>query len=322
MSNKAWDEIEENSNVRGMKILLWVYSVFGRFVFSCVLLPVMFFYFVVEKQARSASTQFLCRVIPSLRERPVKKYWMSFRHFVSFAFGLLDKLALWSGKIKTGPVSYHGGAREDFLKHIESGRGGLMLTCHIGNVEAGRLIAGSHRRAKLNILVHTKHAEKFNSLLNEMDENSALNLLQVTGISPGTAIDLNARVERGESVVIAADRTPVGGGDRQAAVNFMGETAYLPEGPYILASLLRCPVYFVMFVREGDHFCVVIEKFADTIKLSRKTRDVDLQQWAQRYADRLEYYAKQYPMQWFNFYDFWRTSDVEAPLNNVKEVRK
>ncbi|MEX0916028.1 MAG: lipid A biosynthesis acyltransferase, partial [Wenzhouxiangellaceae bacterium] len=37
----------------------------------------------------------------------------------------------------------------------------------------------------------------------------------------------------------------------------------------------------------------------------RKQRRALLDQWLANYARRLEYYARHYPYNWFNFYDFW-----------------
>ena len=38
---------------------------------------------------------------------------------------------------------------------------------------------------------------------------------------------------------------------------------------------------------------------------SRKTRDADLQRWAQEWADIMAGWTEQYPLQWFNFFDYW-----------------
>ncbi len=48
-------------------------------------------------------------------------------------------------------------------------------------------------------------------------------------------------------------------------------------------------------------------KFAERIDIDRAQREQQLAQWVQRYVARLEHYAKQYPYNWFNFYDFWDT---------------
>jgi predicted LPLAT superfamily acyltransferase len=45
--------------------------------------------------------------------------------------------------------------------------------------------------------------------------------------------------------------------------------------------------------------------FADEVTIDRPHRDQEIQQWTQRYADRLEHYCRLAADNWFNFYDFW-----------------
>ncbi|MGH1471689.1 MAG: hypothetical protein ACRBCS_10880 [Cellvibrionaceae bacterium] len=305
MPSKTWSDIEESSSVWGIKFLFLVYKFLGRRVFTVFLFPAICYYLCAKPIARKASFDFIrrCQKIGAI---PPKKrvLLLSLRHFMSFGSGILDKLSVWSGGINIAGVNYEG--RESFIELISSGKGAVVIASHLGNVEVSRVVADTHKQVKLNILVHTKHAEKFNKILKELDKNSALNLMQVTDTSPATAVMLNEKIHAGESVVIAGDRTPVTGGGRHSVVNFLGEKACFPQGPYILASILKCPVYTLFCVRDGDNYKIIIRKLADKITLNRKTRDEELTVWVQKYASMLEELTLRYPMQWFNFYDFWK----------------
>ena len=47
--------------------------------------------------------------------------------------------------------------------------------------------------------------------------------------------------------------------------------------------------------------------FAERIAWAQRTsRDAVIAEHAQRYASRLEHYLRLAPLQWFNFYRFWR----------------
>jgi predicted LPLAT superfamily acyltransferase len=73
-----------------------------------------------------------------------------------------------------------------------------------------------------------------------------------------------------------------------------------------LAALTRCPVILFFGVyRGGNRYDIYFERLADSIILDRARRREDLQHWLQRYAERLEYYVRNAPFNWFNFYDFW-----------------
>ena len=162
------------------------------------------------------------------------------------------------------------------------------------------------------MLVHTKHAQAFNRLLSQLDPNSQLNLMQVTEINAATAMMLAEKVADGEFIAIAGDRIPVTFKPRVAYANFLGAPAPFPVGPYVLASVMQCPVYLLFSMtingRPECHF----ELFRSAIKLPRKTRDQILDECAAAYAQRLEHHCLRAPLQWFNFYDFWSLSEYES----------
>jgi predicted LPLAT superfamily acyltransferase len=73
--------------------------------------------------------------------------------------------------------------------------------------------------------------------------------------------------------------------------------------------MLKAPVllFFGLYL-GGNRYALHFELFADEIAIRRDHRDEDVQLWTQRYADRLEHYARLTPYNWFNFYDFWGES--------------
>ena len=73
-----------------------------------------------------------------------------------------------------------------------------------------------------------------------------------------------------------------------------------------LAYVARAPVVlFFGLYRGGNRYEVHLEAFCDHIQLSPDQREVELRQWVQRYADRLEAICRNTPDNWFNFYEFW-----------------
>ena len=94
---------------------------------------------------------------------------------------------------------------------------------------------------------------------------------------------------------------------------FFGEEAAFPTGPFLLASLLKCPVYLVFGLyhppKRYDLYC---ELFAESLDLPRKTRAESLQREVQRYAQRLEDYCRKAPHNWFNYFDFWAPPESDG----------
>jgi predicted LPLAT superfamily acyltransferase len=291
----------------GMRFLLRIYLRFGRTVVQLFLYPVVIYYWLINRQARQASQAYLNRLAvfaPSLKL--TGSFFWSYRHFISFANAIIDKLAAWSGALSWTDVQYYG--RNELIAEIRKGQGVVLLGSHLGNLEACRVIADFDKTIHINVLVHTKHAQKFNRLLKQTSDNSQLNLLQVTEITPATAMLLKDKIDAGELVIIAADRTPVSKRQRVSKVAFLGAPALFPQGPFILAALLKCPVYTVFCLKQHGKHVIYFDPFSDGIKFPRKMRAQAMQQIIQRYAECLETYCLKEPLQWFNFFDFWRVA--------------
>ena len=59
--------------------------------------------------------------------------------------------------------------------------------------------------------------------------------------------------------MIAGDRVPVAAHPRVALADFLGQPAAFPVGPYILGSVLQCPVYLLFSMQRGDRYEVHFE---------------------------------------------------------------
>ncbi|SHG68313.1 Predicted acyltransferase, LPLAT superfamily [Massilia sp. CF038] len=296
-----WAAINESSFVAGMRLLFWVCRVFGRWPFRVVLYPVLTWYVATKPVARRASSTYLARMRP-LASVP-GGWWGVIRHFAAFAENILDKMLLWGGLIDTSRVQFHGADLMDRL--LAERRGALLLCSHLGNVDLCRVLSHQQPGLKLTVLVHTRHAKAFNDMLAAIDPRSQMNLLQVTDMTPATAMLLSERVAAGEIVVIAGDRIPVAAQPRVVMAPFLGTPAPFPVGPYVLASVLQCPIYLMFPLRGQQGYEVHFEQLSETVRLPRAGREAALTQLATAYAARLQHYAARSPLEWFNFYDFW-----------------
>ncbi len=303
-----WSQIEERGLVWGMAFLLKVYLIFGRKVLQFFLYPVVSYYWLLNGKGRRASREYLDR-ISAFKDDPSIKGSLkgSYLHFISFANALIDKLAAWSGTLSLDDIEYHG--RDAVISHIDKGQGVLLFGSHLGNLEVCRVIAKLRSKVTINVLVHTKHTEKFNTLLNKYADSGKLNLIQVTSVNASTAMLLQDKIDAGEMVIIAADRTPVGATGRVAQASFLGQPASFPQGPFILALLLKCPVFTLFCIKEQDKQVIYFDHFSDAQGVPRKQRTAVIQQYVEKFAERLQHYCAKAPMQWFNFYDFWQIDD-------------
>lgn len=306
---KHWSQLEETGIIWGMRFLLRVYLLLGRRILQFFLYPVVSYYWLINSSGRQASRQYLQRVSAYCAEHHLQKpAFNSYQHFISFSNTLIDKLAVLSGAISLDDIDFHG--RAGFAERLKRGQGILILGSHLGNLEMLRAIAHLRSNVTINVLVHTHHAKKFNALLNRQNTSNRLNLIQVTHINAVTAMLLQDKIDAGELVIIAADRTPVTGQHRVSPAIFLGKSAHFPQGPFILASLLNCPVYTLFCLKHQHRHTIYYDWFSDHIILPRLHRETALQKNIQDYADRLQHYCLKEPLQWFNFYNFWQIDDT------------
>ena len=302
-----WASINESSFVLGMRLLFWVCRVFGRWPFRVILYPVLTWYVLAKPAARRASSTYLTHM-RAFAPAPSGLFGV-LRHFGAFAESILDKMLLWGGLFDTSKVTMHGLA--PMLRMLDEKRGAVLLCSHLGNTDLCRVLSHAQQGLKLTVLVHTRHAKAFNEMMAALDPRSQMNLMQVTEMTPATAMLLSEKVAQGEFVVIAGDRIPVSPNPRVAVVPFLGQSAAFPVGPYVLAGILQCPLCLMVAVHGKDGYEIHFEQLSDNVRLPRKGRDEALAVLAAAYAARLQHYAVRSPLEWFNFYDFWHLPDLD-----------
>lgn len=306
--SRNWAQLAERGSAWGLSLVAGAYRRMGRRTARLVLAPAVAWFFVTGREARAASRDYLHRVRAhaGAKAAPAPSPSVVFRHMMAFAESALDKLAAWNGDLQISDVEIPDMA--EFERLERSPRGALFIGTHLGNLEMARALGVRANALKVNAIVHTVHARRFVETLTRANPAVAQNVIEVGTLGPETAIALRERIERGEVIVIAGDRTPPADNGRVVTVDFFGARAEFPEGPFVLAHILECPVYLLVCLREGASYRVHLEPVADRVRLPRGGRATALQAYAQDFAHRLERHCLRAPLQWFNFYDFWRSS--------------
>lgn len=302
VSKGRWDRSAELGVGWGLRLSFWVHRHLGRWPFRAVILFPVLYFFATRADRRKASAEYLGRLHAAgvLERAPGARTVL--RHFWTFAETAVDKLLAWDPAWDGGRVRFFG--HEPLLESLARGQGFLLVGSHIGNLEVGRALGLLHKGRKITVLVHTLHAGRFNELMRSINPQSQVDLLQVTDVGPGTAALLKERIDQGGVVLIAGDRVPVGGG-RTVLAGLLGAPAEFPIGPWVLASVLECPVHLYFCLGGAGAWDMHYEPFAERVKLERGRRDADLGELASRYASRLEHYCSLAPLQWGNFHSPW-----------------
>lgn len=317
-ASNHWSGLQELGSAWGISTLFWIYKLLGRRPFQIALAPVILFFFVSKPTQRAASRQFLTRCYEAGGLSRPPNTWLCLRHFFSFGEAVLDKFVAWNGGFDADDIAYHG--YDQVRAMLDRGRGVLLLGSHLGNLEICRALSHLHS-VRLRILTHTHHARNFNRLLERLDEKSQMSLQQVTELGVAEAAELSAWVASGGVVLIAADRVSVSA-TRTSFAPFLRHAAPFPQGPFILGSLLACPVFTLFCVRRGRRFEAVFEPFAEQLDMPRADRARAIDECATRFAERLEQHCLTDPLQWFNFFPFWSQHESPARARAVRMAEK
>ena len=310
VSNKHWSNMKEKGNFIFLKIMLYSYKLLGRKFTYLLLYPIIVYFYCASRTARKASKQYLMRLKKHIKKIGYKTNDFpssSFKHFLSFGETLLDKLSVWTGDIGMDQIDFPN--KSLFLNQIASGKGGIVFTAHLGNIEIARALSGLELSLKINALTFTQNAAKFNAILERINPKFRLNLIEVKNLDIALAIKLKEKIDAGEFIVVMGDRTSLTQPHRCITAKFLEHKAYFPQGSFILAGLLQCPVYFMLCLKQDrENFKIVFEEFAHSINIKKAVRYENLKHYSQKYASLLEKQCEQYPLQWFNFFNFWQSN--------------
>jgi len=267
----------------------------GRFGARLLLYPITLYFVITARSARRTSYEYLKR----LHGQPAH-WWQVFGHFHCFAATILDRVYLLRGEFERFRITVHG--KEILHGEIENGRGSILLGSHLGSFEMLRALGVMQRSVPLKVLMDTAHNQNITRFFDALNPTIAGTVIAPD--RPETLISVKESLDAGCVIGMLGDR--VSGGEKTTQCQFLNAQAIFPAGPVLLAATMRCPVIlFFGLYRGGNGYDIYFEHFANEITLDREHRAQDIQRWMQRYAERLEHYARLAPYNWFNFYPFW-----------------
>ncbi len=292
-----WQQQRERSNRLGVGILVWVALNMGRGPLRLLLYPVVFYFFATGADARSASAAYLRRV------NACEPSWQQvFQHLYTFALVAADRLFFLTGKMDRYAISVSG--EQVFRDIMAQGRGCLLMVSHLGSFEALRVIGAREQSLPVRILLDRRQNPLVGNVIDSLDPELAAGIIDAGQAPAELALAIDNCLKRGELVGIMADRAAAT--EPCAGVEFFGDEARFPLGPWQMAWVLRVPVIlcFGLYL-GGERYQVSFELMTGGLEGSRRQRRAVIQRSMQHYAGRLEHYAALAPYNWFNFYDFW-----------------
>jgi predicted LPLAT superfamily acyltransferase len=191
-------------------------------------------------------------------------------------------------------------------------RGGLLICAHLGNLELCRVLSRQRQDIKLTVLVHTKHAQAFNDMLAQAHPESQMNLMQVTEMTPATAMLLSEKIRAWR---VRRDRRRPRSGVAQSTRGhgrLYRRAGRIPGRPLRPGQHPAMPDYLLFSIREGRSSTKVhFERFRESVRIPRQGREAALARTGRRLCGAWSTTRLRAPLQWFNFYDFWHSPQPE-----------
>jgi predicted LPLAT superfamily acyltransferase len=292
--SQAWLQQRERGSVAAIRLLVGFAGLVGRPVARLALMPVCAYFLVFSVRARSASRNYLSRV---LGRRPTAGEL--FQHYFTFATVALDRMFLLKERYDLFDLRLHG---EEVMEHLRTaGRGCLLLGAHLGSFEVLRAM-GTARQVSVALVMYEDNARMVGTVAKAINPALADNVIALGRFD--SMLKVQERLQHSDWVGLLGDRAL--DEDGQLQVPFLGGLAGFSTAPFRIALMLKRPVVLMLgLYRGGNCYDLYFEKLFDPDAVGRAQREALIEQAVRTYAARLEHHCRDAPYNWFNFYDFW-----------------
>jgi len=289
---------QSRGNVLGYKIFVFTLKHLGLSFAYFILVFVAFYYFLFSNKS-SKSTYYYFREI--LKYSSFKAKWNVYKNYFVFGQILLDKFAILGGL--KGKFSYNLDG-EHHLRQMASNTGGIIINAHIGNFEiAGQLL--ERLNTKINVLMLDAEHQNIKKYLTNVMVNRDVQIIPIQA-DYSHIVPISEALINKELIAMAGDRFIEE--SKVVEIDFMGQKAVFPTGPFYLAARFGVPVTFAFAMKESRthyHFFASppekVERYKDPEK-----QEKELKRFVEKFACEFERIIKMYPLQWFNYYQFWK----------------
>ncbi len=243
------------------------------------------FYMLFKRKAYLSSYRFYRR---RFAMNPLKAFWYVYLNHFRFGQIIIDRFAAYAGH--TFRFEVEG---QETFDELESGEAGFVqLSSHVGNYElAGYSLTPRHKR--MHALVFAGETQTVMASRTRMFDSHGVEMVPASPDMSHVFI-LSHALQQAQIVSMPGDR--LFGSPRSITCSFLGAEAKFPLGPFALAQGRQVPALAVFVMKKGMKSYRIHVR-----RLQGETKEA----LCRCFVENLENVIRQYPTQWFNFYDFW-----------------
>ena len=283
--------------ILGYKIFVCLLEKLGLRIAYFVLLFVAFYFLLFSNK------RYLYFYFNTIHHYPFWKTIVSiYRNYFVFGQILLDKTALLAGLNSKFSFDFDG---EEHLRKMKSG--GIIISAHTGNWEiAGQLL--KRLDTPINLLMYDAEELQIKQYLENVHVLKNINIIVIRD-DLSHIYEIKNALNRNELIAMHGDRFVEK--SKTVTCRFMGRDAPFPYGPFYLAVKFEVPVSFTYAMKESAthyHFYATPLKSVSNSGGKRRKEEI-INDLIIEYVKETEGIVKKYPLQWFNYYDFWKIDE-------------
>ncbi len=267
----------------------------------CAALTATLFYLLLPRQRQGMRANL--RVVTG-RQRVERLVWSGFYQFARNWCDLMLMARLRGDRLQA--LIGRRSAPEPLERALTAGNGAILISAHLGTWELGGL-ALADLGYRVNVLTFREPDEQVNRQRRQIREERGIGVIYVDrdDSSPLAIIEAVNALRRNEIVCLIGDRD---GSSNTVTVPFFGHPTPLPAGAAHLSLATGAPIIPAFVVREADgRYTTLMEESIFFTGRPGRNREV-VEEGMNRLARVFERYIRQYPDQWYTFFDFWHST--------------
>lgn len=211
--------------------------------------------------------------------------------YITFGKSLIDRAAM-----RAGRASDYTWVKLGTVQPLKDAGAGVVISAHLGNWELAGNLLGHQSSMPIHVLMQDAEVEAIARAQEQGQERRAFNVIAIKDDFSHVYAAAEA-LRAGGLLCLHGDRFLPGA--RTVTRSFLGADAQFPVGPFALARSLQVPVTYAFVVNTAP-LCYSFHATEPLPAGSTVDALIDA------YVKALEDVAHKYPLQWFNYYDFWR----------------
>jgi predicted LPLAT superfamily acyltransferase len=260
---------------------------------------VVAYYVACRPGVRKRSEPYLRHRFPEMNRRHY--FLATYRMFLNLGKILIDRALVAAEGPAVMKLEVQG--KDVLLDLVRQGRGFILLMSHVGCWQVA-ISALRFLNRPVNLLLEHDTGGANPSGSDQERAGIRLHIIDPRGYLGGT-LEMLAVLKKSELLCIMGDR--VSGGDRSwVPVDFLGAKAPFPFSAYKIASAAGVPVVVCFTAKTGvDRYTLMVARTIHIPENLGRSGEC-FAPFVAQFVEELEGYLRQYPYQFFNFYDMWQ----------------